>query len=97
MPGIVTGCSSCLTIPARVNRRRRQRGLAGILPETRFYTWLLEYGVRRTAKGLQSEQETAVWHEWLAPALRASVIDLLNNGLWIPQESLGIAELKELS
>jgi hypothetical protein len=87
--------SKGLEIPARTNRRRLKQGLTEIRPETRFYAWLLENGVRRQAKRPPTKEQIAIWRDWLTPKLRSPVQQLLQQGLWIPQESLGLAELED--
>ena len=88
--------SEGLTIPSRVDRRRRELGLVGILPEHWLYAWLLDNGVRRKAERTPTEQQIASWHDWVMPELQPAVVELLRAGLWIPQGSIGTSELRAL-
>jgi len=80
-----------ISIPARVNKARIEKGLQPILPAINLYVWLLKNGIQRPIlKGKQHKYITG----WLPEYLEEKIDQLFSEDKWLPQEALGITELQ---
>lgn len=69
--------------------------LGTLYPALGWYRWLLQQGVRRSAKEKLAGQMLSSWLS--DPHLREEIAALWASGLWIPQESLGLDVLMSFS
>lgn len=83
-------------IPLRFNKIRMRDGLLAVKPAVFFYQWLLSNGIRRdTGKGPHYvKPEVTIW---LPAGLHPTLSELFFEGKWIPQESLGREQLRNIS
>ncbi|TAK84096.1 MAG: hypothetical protein EPO20_15530 [Betaproteobacteria bacterium] len=78
-----------LAIPAGFSAKRRGLGLSEVRPAERFYSWLLEQGVRQRRIERYAGGPDTAGIAWLPERLRVPARELFEAGFRIPQESLG--------
>jgi len=67
-----------------------EKNLQPILPATELYEWLLKNGIKRPIlKGKQRSYQA----DWLPKNLEEQIAQLFSEGMWFPQEALGLTEL----
>jgi hypothetical protein len=84
-----------LRIPAAMSVELRSCGLSALRPALSMYRWLFEHGHRR---GLPTGAAplSAAAAAWCGPELSSHAQKLFGDGHWIPQESLGLEQLRTL-
>jgi hypothetical protein len=79
-------------IPVLFNRSVRNQA-ATVVPALGLYRWMLEFGCRRPLAGSVPAMSPEL-HNWLGPNIGESMQKLWSAGSWMPQEALGIEQLR---
>ncbi|MFC8797075.1 restriction endonuclease [Promicromonospora sp. NPDC057138] len=77
-----------LRVPIEADRVAREAGLPRVQPATDLYEALLERGRPQGSRDLVTREEAEALTNWLDPAHRATVIDLLQSGQQLWQEAV---------
>lgn len=83
-----------VSIPLDFNRTMAAHGLR-VNPALSYYQWLFTKGRTRKKPDCQQADAGTATH-WLGPELGPELAQLWAQGLWIPQEALGIDQLRTM-